>query len=566
MIPESLSPVANHLWQSTLFAGVAGLVALALQQNSARVRHWIWVAALLKFLVPFSILMRVGSLVQLQPVWVPPPTDLPIALYQASQPFTTPTIPSPFVATVPPPASLVPALLSAVWGCGFMGISVSWWLRWRRISAAVRAGSAVELGLPIRAISSPSFLEPGIFGVLRPVLLLPDGVFDHLTPEQWKSVVAHELCHVRHRDNFIGLLQMFVEAVFWFHPVVWWIGGQILQERESACDEEVLRLGNEPRTYAQGILKICELYLESPVSCLTGVSGSNLRKRIEAITAHLVVQRPSWGKKLVITAAGASAVMVPVAIGVMNAPYVKAQVPLPIAITAPGPQFDVASVKPNKSQTGVDRIRNANGAFLLENVSLKRIIGMAYGVDEGRDYLFFGPRWLEDENFDIEARYPPGTSENDVLRMLQGLLSERFHLQVHRDSKVFSAYALVTSKGGTKIRAKTLGPNERPVPKRRTLPGQFSASSITLAMFADSLSQPAFQLDRPVVDFTGLAGYFDITLEWMPVSAADTPTNGADAASIFTALEEQLGLKLEARKIPLSVLVIDSVDRVPSPN
>src|SRR5262249_44343611 len=148
-------------------------------------------------------------------------------------------------------------ILFAIWMCGVVGISISWWVRWRRIRAAVRAGSPVDLGLPIRAISSPSFLEPGIFGVFRPVLLLPDGIFESLTPDQWKSVLAHELCHVRHRDNLIGLLQMFVEAVLWFHPLVWWIGKRIIQEREKACDEEVLRLGNEARTYAQGILKVC---------------------------------------------------------------------------------------------------------------------------------------------------------------------------------------------------------------------------------------------------------------------------------------------------------------------
>jgi len=184
MIPESLSPIANHLWQSTVFAGAAGLLTLALRKNSARVRHWIWVSASLKFLAPFSILITLGSLVQWQPLWVPPPTDFPVALYRASQPFTPPTLSSPFVTTVPPPTSPLPALLWTIWGFGFIGVSISWWIRWRRITAAVRAGSAVQLDLSVRAISSPSFLEPGVFGVLRPVLLLPEGIFEHLTPQQ----------------------------------------------------------------------------------------------------------------------------------------------------------------------------------------------------------------------------------------------------------------------------------------------------------------------------------------------------------------------------------------------
>src|SRR5262249_7482977 len=145
--------------------------------------------------------------------------------------------------------------------------------------------------LPIRAISSPSFLEPGILGLFRPVLLLPEGILEHLSPEQWKSVVAHELCHVRHRDNLVGMVQMSIETVFWFHPLVWWIGKRIVQERERACDEEVLRLGSEPKDYAQGILKVCELYLESPVACVAGVSGSNLRRRIEGIMSNRTVIR-----------------------------------------------------------------------------------------------------------------------------------------------------------------------------------------------------------------------------------------------------------------------------------
>jgi beta-lactamase regulating signal transducer with metallopeptidase domain len=175
--------------------------------------------------------------------------------------------------------------------------------------ALVRAGSVVEADAPVPAVSSPSFLEPGIFGVFRPVLLLPEGIFEQLTPEQWKSVVAHELCHVRHRDNLIGGVQMFVKALFWSHPLVWWIGKQICHERERGCDEEVLQMGYEPRVYAQGILKVCELYLESPVACVAGVSGSNLRKRIEGILRNRAARSLSWSRKALIGCAAAVALV-----------------------------------------------------------------------------------------------------------------------------------------------------------------------------------------------------------------------------------------------------------------
>src|SRR6185369_1686767 len=99
-------------------------------------------------------------------------------------------------------------------------------------------------------------------------------------------VVAHELCHVRYRDNLSAAIHMFVETVFWFHPLVWWIGKRLVDERERACDEEVLRQGNDPRAYAEGILNVCKLYVESPLACVSGITGADLKKRIQNILNH----------------------------------------------------------------------------------------------------------------------------------------------------------------------------------------------------------------------------------------------------------------------------------------
>jgi beta-lactamase regulating signal transducer with metallopeptidase domain len=97
-----------------------------------------------------------------------------------------------------------PEILLGVWACGFIGITVAWWVRWRRLKAAARAGKSLRLDIPIRAVSSPTLLEPGVFGIFRPVLLLPEGIFDRLTTAQLQAVIAHELSHVRHRDNLIA--------------------------------------------------------------------------------------------------------------------------------------------------------------------------------------------------------------------------------------------------------------------------------------------------------------------------------------------------------------------------
>ena len=117
MIPDSLSPVANHLWQSSLFAVAAGLLTLALRHNSARVRHWIWVAASVKFLVPFSALIGLGSRVQWRTVDVATDTTLSAAMDQLVQPFANPANALPVVATVPADAPVLPAIVLAVWAC-----------------------------------------------------------------------------------------------------------------------------------------------------------------------------------------------------------------------------------------------------------------------------------------------------------------------------------------------------------------------------------------------------------------------------------------------------------------
>ena len=93
------------------------------------------------------------------------------------------------------------------------------------------------------------------------------------------------MCHVRRRDNFFAAVHMVVEAIFWFHPLVWWIGSRMVEERELACDEEVLRMGCEPADYVEGILKVCRLYTESPLPCVSGVTGADVKKRLRAILA-----------------------------------------------------------------------------------------------------------------------------------------------------------------------------------------------------------------------------------------------------------------------------------------
>jgi hypothetical protein len=168
-------------------------------------------------------------------------------------------------------------------------------------------------------MSSPACIEPGVVGILRPVLLLPQGITDRLPAVQLDAILAHELCHVRRRDNLAAAIHMAVETVFWFHPLLWWIERRLVDERERACDEEVLRVVSEPQVYAEGILNVCKLYKASPVVCVSGVTGSNLKSRIEEIMKNRIARRLGAGRALLLAAAAIAAIVVPVGFGMVSA-------------------------------------------------------------------------------------------------------------------------------------------------------------------------------------------------------------------------------------------------------
>jgi uncharacterized protein (TIGR03435 family) len=229
------------------------------------------------------------------------------------------------------------------------------------------------------------------------------------------------------------------------------------------------------------------------------------------------------------------------------------------------PQFEVASVRPNNSGTGVDRIRNANGTFDVVNVALKRLVAMAWGIPDSREYLISGPEWIGERNFDVAARYPPATVPADTLLMLQRLLEERFHMVLKHETREVSGYALIVGRKGPKLAVAADGPDPAcglPRGGFRVLDGHAAGCSVTMQGLADRLSRSSFGLDRPAIDMTGIEGAYNVTLDF-----AD-PAHPEDNSkpSLVTAIQEQLGLRVEARKIPLDVLVIDRADKVPAAN
>ncbi len=157
------------------------------------------------------------------------------------------------------------------------------------------------------------------------MLILPDGIADRLTTAQLDAVIAHELCHIRRRDNLFAAIHMAVQAIFWFHPLVWWIGARLIDERERACDEDVLHIFGEPQMYAEAILEVCRRYAESPIVCVSGVGGSSISRRIEAIMRNQTGETVTLRKKIVLAVAILLAVGLPVGIGVLNPSRVHAE-------------------------------------------------------------------------------------------------------------------------------------------------------------------------------------------------------------------------------------------------
>jgi uncharacterized protein (TIGR03435 family) len=191
-------------------------------------------------------------------------------------------------------------------------------------------------------------------------------------------------------------------------------------------------------------------------------------------------------------------------------------------------------------------------------VTLQNLLAQAYRV---KNFQISGPSWLDSDHFDVVAKLPKDAKEDQLPAMLQALLVERFKLAFHWEPKTSSAYVLLVAKGGPKLRAvdATVGDVRTTIGvTRRHLSGK-----VTMAYFAGLLSN---LLDRPVVDMTELKGVYDVDLEWSVDDTPETAVQVDDPASLFTVLQEKLGLRLESRKTPVDIYVIDHVERVPTGN
>jgi bla regulator protein blaR1 len=599
MIPQYLTDLSNkfapalgnHIWQSTLFAGAIALLTLAFRNNRARVRYWLWLAASLKFLVPFSLLMAVGTHLAVPRPSGAPRLDLYAAMQQASEPFAQAEI----ARTIPSSAAASPlhlsSILLAAWLCGVLVVFTIWYLRWRKVHVSVREAAPLSHGRewetlrrleraekrsrPIDIFVSHTSLEPGIFGIARPVLLWPKGISERLADAHLHAVLAHELWHVRRRDSLAAALHMFVEALFWFNPVVWWMGMRLLNERERACDEAVLESGGDRQVYAESILKICEFCVGFPLPCVSGVTSADLKQRITRIMSDHLTRKLDLGRKLLLAAAAVLAVTAPIAAGMLHL--------TPRSTFSPSTEFPVRSSKsivveyssvsiaPSKSTGGNGVLMFGPNEFVSKDAPLQQVIRAAYGVEDDR--IIGAPAWLATEKYDLDAKggdlgglsrrtgrieaLEPRVAEQNF--MLQAMLTDRLKLAVHRATRELTVFALTLASSGPKLRE--AGDDAGSRPGIHLDHQAFFGHGVPVDALLWHLSR---QLHRTVINETGLSAMYDFTLT-LPRGVApginQPPPSESDERAIIAAVQQQLGLKLEPRKTSMEVIVIDYVER-----
>jgi len=430
------------------------------------------------------------------------------------------------------------------------------------------------------------------YGTLRPVILLP------LDAESWSDdalsrAMIHELEHVRRGDWLTQYMARFVGALYWFHPLVWMAWRRLSLEAERACDDAVLGR-SDATAYAHQLVLLAERLASTVTPPLLAMAACrDLSTRVRAVLDG--AQARGRAGALPVAAAIVAAVLFIAAVAPLRAVR-QVQAPSDGA-QQPPPAFEIASVKPNKSgaEERYIRIDPRGDGLTVVNMQLRQLITFAYQIQSFQ--LEGGPEWIASDRFDILAkseREVPATGAffggQEPLRiMLRTLLADRFNLVMHKETKEMPIFELVLARQDGKLgpqlrsavdcearaaaaRAGTPPPSSgQPGPGPCFMninPVSVRGGGVTLAMLAGTLAGPA---QRLVIDRTGLTGNWDLEVSYTPDRSQVPPgvelpsSIDPNGPSLFTAIEEQLGLKLRPARGPVEVLVIDSVQQ-PTPN
>ena len=437
-------------------------------------------------------------------------------------------------------------------------------------------------------LTGASCAVPVTVGFLHPRIILPESSREW-PQAQLDAVLAHEGEHIRRRDPLFQWLALLNRAIFWFHPLAWWLERKLSGLAEEACDVAVIARGYDAREYSEYLLDLARS-VERAGTRIEAVGmampGIGLKYRIRRMLSGVPVPRISR-PRMASTVAVCAAAAVILTAGTL----VRGQ-----SAAVATPKFEVASIRPCIEEPG-QRGGSGNsspGRLNVKCSSVKGLINQAYLLFANGQFrvglpppIEGGPAWINSESYEINAKAGGGVSLAMMHGpMLQALLEDRFKLRVHRETRDVPVYALTVAKGGLKLSPFKEGsctlvdrtqfpPFSAPLTPdqiakncnaRGTKDGlnlKVEAQGMTIDEFA-RIFLDTHTLGRPVINRTHIAGRFDFHLEYAPERGAPADELGG-GPSIFTALQEQLGLKLESARGPGEFLVIDHIER-PSEN
>ncbi|MBC8025145.1 MAG: DUF3738 domain-containing protein [Steroidobacteraceae bacterium] len=427
-----IGALIDHLWQSTLFCAAVWSITLVLRTNGAAVRHALWMLASLKFLIPFSALYMLGAAAGLpSPVEFQP--DFFVVRLGETLAAATPVV-SPALELRATSGLSAPALaLVAFWIFGAAFVARRWYAGWRAANTLIRATRPAP-GSPPDARVTDEDIEPSVARVFAPVVLLPAALLRRLEPAQLDAVLAHEQEHITRNDVLKDHMHRLVETLFWFHPLVWWIGRRLVDERERACDEGVLARGYDPGDYAAGILAVCRHCRASsarPRYATSGALSGDLTARIRHILGSAPPVAVGLSKALALAMCTMTAATVPLFAGALDGDERRRAV---AAMQAN--QLDDAIVYVSVSND--ERVRRSLDAnhheVAIRNFSLRQLVALTYDVAPSQ--VMGGGVWLDLPRYDFRVEVPGGVSRPDELEplalrgLVNKLLASRFDLQI----------------------------------------------------------------------------------------------------------------------------------------
>lgn len=412
--------VLTHLWQSTLVLLAAWVLAGACKRNSAAVRYWIWFVASAKFLVPLTLLQQLGDRLGRG---LPEPLPVDVTLFESASAVFMPSLPRAIAASDLSPSQLT-TFAVALWVIGTTVVCARWLLQWCSIRSRVACAPEVPIDLPVPVRVVAGDLPTGVFGIARPVVLLPRQLMQSLTPAQLSTVLAHELCHVRRQDNLTAAIHQCVQALFWFYPPVWWIGANLLREREAACDEEVVEQGHERSVYAESILHACRLDVMARLPAVAASAGGDLHQRLSSILSEQHAEPISQERFTLLFATATLVCLAPLAAGIAGGALREASEIGPVT-------FEAITLKPPEpAWWHSSRFERDSGRLVLKNYSILQLIQSAYPYAIVNDQT----AGLDRARYDIEVlwRAEGGTSERHLYRaLLKQIIQSNSNLEVH---------------------------------------------------------------------------------------------------------------------------------------